>query len=119
IKDETPMTKSCATGTERFRISSFGFTSAFVIRASSFYSSFHIPDGCKSHDRFANSRLLRRGDYFVDVFVSGAGFLGEALPGSAANVNAARFQIALELSAMPLFARFGPAHRASAAVGGA
>src|SRR5213078_3955645 len=82
-------------------------------------SSFHIPDRREPRDRFADPCQLGRFDHFVNILVSGAGFLGEALPGSAANVNAARFQIALELSAMPLFARFGAAHRASTAVRGA
>jgi len=38
---------------------------------------------------------------------------------SAANVNAARFEIALKLFAVPLFARLGAAHGAAAPVRGA
>ena len=95
------------------------YGNSFVIRISSFCSSFHVPDRRESRDWLTDAGQLRGFDYFVDVFVSRTGFLGETRPGSAADVNAARFQVALELFAMPLFARFGAAHRATAAVRGA
>src|SRR5439155_4093703 len=81
--------------------------------------SFHIPDRRESRDWLADAGQFGRFDHFVNVFVSSAGFLRETCPGGAADVNAARFQVALELFAVPLFARFGPAHCAAAAVRGA
>src|SRR5439155_24966478 len=51
--------------------------------------------------------------------VGRSGLLCQYCPRSAAEVNTARFEVALELFAEPLFAGFGAAHRASAAVRGA
>src|SRR5205814_7600633 len=81
--------------------------------------AFHVSDRGEARDWFADSGQVSGSDHFVDVFVSGTGFLGQTGPRSAANVNAARFKIALELFAVPLFARFGTAHGAPAAVRGA
>src|SRR3982751_5332582 len=107
------MKNSCARGAERFRISSFGFSSAFVIRMSSFNLTFHIADRRESHDRFADSCQLRRGNYLLNILVSSAGCFRETRPRRATDVNAARFQIALELFAVPLLARLGAAHRSA------
>ncbi len=101
----------------RRAISDFLFGISFGIRHSTL--SFHIADRRESHDRFADSRALGRGDNFIDVFVRWPSFLGETGPRSAADVNAARFEIALKLLAMPLFARPGAAHGAAAPVCGA
>ena len=53
---------------------------SFVIRACSFTSSFDISNRRESRDRLTDPCLLCRGDDFIDVFVSRAGFLGEASP---------------------------------------
>ncbi len=42
--------------------------------------AFHIPNRRESHDWLADSRQLSCCDYFIDVFVSWTGFLGEARP---------------------------------------
>src|SRR5256885_1277739 len=42
--------------------------------------AFHIPNRCESRDRFADSRQLGRSDYFVNILIGAAGFLGEASP---------------------------------------
>src|SRR6266516_4091143 len=110
------MTESCARRAEAFRISSFGFPSAFLIQISSFDLAFHIPNRREPRHRLADSRQLSRCDYFIDVFISWAGFLGQTCPRCTPNVNAARFEIALELFAVPLFARLGAAHGAAAPV---
>jgi len=53
----------------------------FVVRHSSFViSALHIPDRREPRDRLADPGQLGRFDYFVNVLVSGAGFLGEARP---------------------------------------
>src|SRR5207249_12334041 len=88
--------------------------SVFVIRISSFILSFHIPNRCEAHDWLADSGQRRRCDHFIDVFVSRAGFPAEARPRRAPDVDPARFQIPLELFAVPLFARLGAAHGATA-----
>src|SRR6266404_6398152 len=90
-----------------------------IVWILSFTSSFHIPNRRESRDRFADSRQLGRGDHFIDVFVSATCFLSETCPRGTANVNAARFEIALKLFAVPLFARLGAAHRAATSMRGA
>src|SRR6266480_2011318 len=110
------MKGSCARRAERFRISAFGFPSAFVIRISSFDLALHIPNRRESRDWFADPCQLGRRDYLINIFVSATCFLGEACPRGTANVNAARFEIALELLAVPLFARLGATHGAAAPV---
>src|SRR6185369_16903457 len=92
-----------------FRISIFGFR---ILHSS----SFHISDRRKSCDRLTNSRRLCRRDYLINILVSATCLLGEARPRCAADVNAARFEIALELFALPLFPGLGAAHRATATV---
>src|SRR5262245_23941641 len=82
-------------------------------------SSFHIPNRCEACHRLADPSELGRCDYLINIFVSAACFLCETCPRGAANINAARFQIALKLFAVPLFARFGAAHRAAASMRGA
>src|SRR5437588_9928875 len=84
----------------RRAISDFLFGISFGIRHSTL--SFHIADRRESHDRFTDSGQLCRGDHFVDVFVRWPGFLGEAGPCSAADVNAARFELALKVLASTL-----------------
>ena len=74
------MTTSCAKRAEPFRISSFGFPSAFVIRISSFDLAFHISNRRESRNWLANSREFGRGDYFINILVGGPGFLGEPGP---------------------------------------
>src|SRR5207247_3189314 len=88
----------------------------FIIRISSFDLAFHISNWRESRDWFADSRELSRCDHLIDVFVSCAGFLSEARPRSAPNIDAARFEVALELLAVPLFARLGTAHCAAASM---
>ena len=48
--------------------------------ASSFYSSFYIPDWCEPRDWLADPGQLGGFDHFVNVLVGGAGLLGEARP---------------------------------------
>ena len=52
----------------------------FVIRISSFTSSFHISNRRESRDRLADPCQLSRCDYFIDIFVSATCFLGETCP---------------------------------------
>src|SRR6266568_6007291 len=113
------MTESCARRAEAFRISSFGFPSAFVIQISSFDLACHIPNRRESRHWLADSRQLSRCDYFIDVFISWAGFLCQTCPRGAANINPTRLEVALKLFAVPLFARLGAAHGAAAPVRGA
>jgi hypothetical protein len=51
-----------------------------VARHSSFGLAFYIPNGRESHDGLADSRQFRRGDHFIDILVSGPGFLSEPCP---------------------------------------
>src|SRR6476660_9506842 len=99
----------------------------FVIRASSLIRhssfvlrhlilSFHIPNRRESRDRLADPCQLGRCNYLINIFVSATCFLRETCPRAAADVNAASFEIALKLFTVPLFARFGTAHRAAAPV---
>src|SRR5437016_11279774 len=77
---KTQVTKT--SNTEACRsIENSDFPYSNLFRISDFsISSFHIPNWRESRDWFANSRQLSRSDYFVDVFVSWAGFLSEARP---------------------------------------
>src|SRR6266576_2682400 len=87
-----------------------------VIRGSSLTLPFHVSNRRESRDRLADPCQLGRRDYLINIFVSATCFLGEACPRGTANVNAARFEIALELLAVPLFARLGATHGAAAPV---
>ena len=85
------MTNAEGNPNDEIRIGSPLLAQGFVIRASSLIRhssfelrhlilSFHIPNRGESHNGLANSRQLRRTDHFIDVLVSGPGFLGEACP---------------------------------------
>src|SRR5258708_5639280 len=118
------MTNTEGNPNDEIRIGSLLLMQGFVIRASSLIRhssfvinlSFHISNRRESRDRLANPCQFGRRNYLIDVFVSATCFLSKTCPRGAANVNAACFEIALKLFTVPLFARLGAAHRATAPV---
>lgn len=79
--NEKNMVPDTAIAFQEFRFLSFEFVSDFGIRISDFPAlAFYIADRRESHDRLADSRQFRRSDHFIDILVSGPGFLGQPGP---------------------------------------